>query len=62
MRPLEDKEFILKDGKCSDDDNNKEPSDIEHHDISVTPIIKTKRIINPFKLVWKLIKNRVSHY
>lgn len=61
MRPLEDKEFILKNGKCSEDDTHKDPSDIEHHDVSATPIIKTKRIINPFKLVWKLIKNKVSH-
>ena len=62
MRPLEDKEFILKNGKCSEEDTPKEPTDIEQYDISVTPAIKHKRIINPFKLVWKLIKNRVSNY
>lgn len=69
VNPLEDKDFILQTEKCSDDDiemskkdqniTDKNNNGNENAEAQAPPTIKTKRKINPFKLVWRLFKNKV---
>ena len=67
-KPLEDKDFLNNGEKASDDDvemqNSKNQTEMkngeqEPKEASSTPTVTVRRRINPFKLVWRLLKNKV---
>lgn len=69
-KPLEDKDFLNNADKASDEDlegqNSKNQSDMKDGEImpkeeTSAQTVTVRRRINPFKLVWRLLKNKVSH-
>lgn len=69
-KPLEDKDFLNKGEKASDDlEGQTSKNESEMKDGEIMPKEETsaqnvtvRRRINPFKLVWRLLKNKVSDW